>query len=214
MPGVAVDAIAPEGGRRAFGNMILSRLPVLQVLRIQLPRPIDPAVRSMPRMALEALLETPFGPLRVMTSQLEYYSAAQRAAQVEALRARHAEACAHARAPGPRVETHGPFHSQPETFSAILTGDFNFRPTDPLHARLTAPFDDATVPALEDVWQGLHPGIAHPPTAGVFDREQWAEAFTCDFIYASATCGRACVPSRSMAAPAASDHQPVMVELA
>ena len=34
--------------------MILSRLPVAQVLRVQLPWPADPAVRSMPRMLLEA----------------------------------------------------------------------------------------------------------------------------------------------------------------
>ena len=73
--------------------MILSRLPVAQVLRVQLPWPADPAVRSMPRMLLEAVVQAPFGPLRVMTTHLEYYSQTQRAAQVEALRAHHAEAC-------------------------------------------------------------------------------------------------------------------------
>ena len=69
-----VDVAAPDGSRRKFGNMILSRLPVTQVLRMQLPWPADPAVRSMPRMLLEAVVETPFGPLRVMTTHLEYYS--------------------------------------------------------------------------------------------------------------------------------------------
>jgi endonuclease/exonuclease/phosphatase family metal-dependent hydrolase len=66
------------------------------VLRVQLPWPVDPAVRSMPRMLLEAVVQAPFGPLRVMTTHLEYYSQTQRAAQLEAVRARHAEACAHA----------------------------------------------------------------------------------------------------------------------
>ena len=41
--------------------MILSRLPVAQVLRVQLPWPADPAVRSMPRMLLEAVVQAPFG---------------------------------------------------------------------------------------------------------------------------------------------------------
>ena len=52
--GVAVDTLAPDGTRRRFGNMILSRYPVLQVLRHQLPWPADPKVKSMPRMLLEA----------------------------------------------------------------------------------------------------------------------------------------------------------------
>jgi len=214
VPGIAVDALASDGGRRTFGNMILSRFPVLQAVRVQLPRPVDPAVRSMPRIVLEALVNAPFGPLRVLTTHLEYYSATQRAAQVEALRARHAEACAHARSPGPRIETNGPFHSQPETYSAILTGDFNFRSTDPLHARLTAPFDDAWVPVLDDAWQRLHPGTAQPPTAGVFDHVQWPEPFACDFICASADLRPRL---RSIAVDGrtdASDHQPVMIELA
>lgn len=214
VPGVAVDVAAAEGGRRAFGNMILSRLPVRQVARVPLPRPIDPAVRSMARIALEVVLEAPFGPLRVMTTHLEYYSATQRAAQVEALRARHAEACAHARWPGPRIATNGPFHSQPETFSAILTGDFNFRVDDPLHARLTAPFDDEAVPALDDVWQRLHPDAAQPPTAGVFDHAQWPEPFACDFICASADLRPRLRAVAVDGGSDASDHQPVMVELA
>ena len=214
MRGIAVDALAPGGARRTFGNLILSRYPVLQVVRVQLPRPADPAARSMPRIVLEALLETPFGPLRVMTTHLEYYSAVQRAAQVEALRARHAEACAHALAPGPRVTTEGPFHSQPETLSTIVTGDFNFRPTDPLHARLTAAFDDARVPALDDAWQRLHPGTPHPPTAGVHDRVQWPEPFACDFVCASADLRPRLRAIAVDLGTAASDHQPVMVELA
>jgi len=37
-----VDVAAPDGSRRTFGNMILSRLPVSQVLRVQLPWPADP----------------------------------------------------------------------------------------------------------------------------------------------------------------------------
>src|SRR5450755_2142344 len=92
VPGIAVDTLALDGTRRTFGNLILSRYPVLQATRVQLPWPADLAVRSMPRVLVEALVAAPFGPLRIMTTHLEYYSAGQRAAQVEAVRARHAEA--------------------------------------------------------------------------------------------------------------------------
>jgi len=213
VPGIAVDSLAPDGTRRSFGNLILSRYPVRQAMRMQLPWPADPAVRSMPRVLVEALVDAPFGPVRIMTTHLEYYSPVQRAAQVEAVRARHAEACGHAFAPGSRDASEGPFHQQPATVSTILTGDFNYRPTDPLHARLTAPFDDARVPALEDVWQRLHPGIAQPPTTGVHDRAQWPQAFACDFICASADLRGRLHSVAVDATSAASDHQPMSVEL-
>ena len=45
--GTATDAPHRAGRRRAFGNMILSRLPVGAVYRHLLPWPVDPAVFSM-----------------------------------------------------------------------------------------------------------------------------------------------------------------------
>jgi endonuclease/exonuclease/phosphatase family metal-dependent hydrolase len=214
VPGIAVDTLAPDGSRRRFGNMILSRYPVLQVLRHQLPWPADPGVKSMPRMLLEATVAAPFGPLRVMTTHLEYYSEVQRAAQVEALRRRHAEACAQALGAARRGNGQDPFASQPRTVSTILTGDFNFRPGDPLHARMTAGFDDARVPPLEDAWQRVHGTVERPPTLGVYDHEQWPEAFACDFVWTSRDLGPRLRAVEIDGRTAASDHQPVRVELA
>ncbi len=236
IPGAPVDVLAQGSGakpgeRRAFGNLILSRLPVLQALRFQLPWPCDAlAKRSMPRMLVEATLDAPFGPLRVMTTHLEYYSGAQRAAQVEAIRARHAEACGHARNERERKResererdsnhTHArttpsrddPFSAAAQTISTLLTGDFNLRPDDPLHARLREPFDDGT-PELIDAWQQLHPGLAHQHTNGVHDREQWPAPYACDYIFASADLAARLKLLRVDADTQASDHQPVLVEL-
>jgi len=211
--GVAVDRAAPDGSRRRFGNMILSRLPVRWVLRPMLPWPADPAARSMPRVLLEALVEAPFGPLRVMTTHLEYYSALQRAAQLEALRQRHEEACGHALAGGAGEASDGPFERQPQTVSAILTGDFNLRPDDPLHARLGEGHADTRVPALDDVWQRLHPGEPQPPTIGVHDCHQWPDPFACDFIFASGDLRDRLRAVAVDLRTEASDHQPMMVEL-
>jgi len=208
-----VDVAGPDGSRRTFGNMILSRLPVMQVLRVQLPWPADRAVRSMPRMLLEAVVQTSFGPLRVMTTHLEYYSLTQRAAQVEALRAHHAEACGHAFDDRARSDAGDPFQAQPHTVSAILTGDFNLRAEDPLHARMTAPCADPRAPAFVDAWQFLHPGQRQPPTLGVHDRAQWPDAFACDFIFATGDLGPRLRGAEVDATTAASDHQPVLVEV-
>jgi endonuclease/exonuclease/phosphatase family metal-dependent hydrolase len=208
-----VDIAGPDGSRRTFGNMILSRLPVAQVLRVQLPWPADPAVRSMPRMLLEACIHTSFGPLRIMTTHLEYYSQPQRAAQVETLRGQHAEACGHALDDRARSDSGDPFQAQPHTVSAILTGDFNLRAEDPLHARMTASFDDARVPAFVDAWQFLHPAQGQPPTIGVHDCDQWPDPFACDFIFATSDLGPRLRRVAVDATTAASDHQPVLVEL-
>ena len=212
--GVAVDVVAPDRSRRTFGNMILSRLPVRWALRRVLPWPADPSVRNMPRVLVEALVDAPFGPLRIMTTHLEYYSALQRAAQLEAVRSRHEEACAHALAGGSAEAAEGPFQRQTQTVSAIITGDFNLRPEDPLHARLGAAYADTRVPALEDVWQRLHPGEPQPPTLGVHDCHQWPDAFACDFIFASTDLRSRLRAVAVDARTDASDHQPMLVELA
>ena len=68
--GVALDVPDGAGGRRRFGNMVLSRLPVGPVLRYTLPWEAA-RTRNMPRLLLEVTVEAPFGPLRVMTTHLE-----------------------------------------------------------------------------------------------------------------------------------------------
>ena len=100
-----------SGQRRHFGNMILSRLPVGQVFRHLLPYPVDPGVNGMPRIAVEAVIDAPFGPVRVITTHLEYYGTKKRAAQVEALRTIYAEGSGHARLGGIVDTDGGPFHT-------------------------------------------------------------------------------------------------------
>jgi endonuclease/exonuclease/phosphatase family metal-dependent hydrolase len=206
------DVLAEDGGRRRFGNLILSRLPLLRVFRHLLPWPCDGT--GMQRGLVEAVVAAPFGPLRVMTTHLEYYSAAQRAAQVERIRELHAEACAHgARGPRAGAKDAGPFRPTPRPASAVLTGDFNFRPEDPLLARLCAGFDDGT-PALHDAWRACHPGRPHAPTVGVHDRAQWPQGpFCCDFICVSADLVARIEAVEVDAATDASDHQPVLLSL-
>jgi len=59
--GWGVDVPSRTGMRMRFGNMILSRLPVARILRHSLPWPASPDAPSMPRVAVEAALETPLG---------------------------------------------------------------------------------------------------------------------------------------------------------
>jgi endonuclease/exonuclease/phosphatase family metal-dependent hydrolase len=212
--GPAIQVSAPGGAWRQFGNALITRLPVLQVFRHLLPWPADASVPNMQRSAVEAVLETRSGPLRVTTTHLEYYSAKQRAAQVERLRELQAEAAGHANEPVRPEKQGSPFAPAPRPASGVLTGDFNFRPEDPLHARMQAPIA-ADVPAYRDAWEARHPGRPHAPTLGVFDKEQWPEPpFCCDFIFVTADLSARIETLEVNEATDASDHQPVLLVLA
>jgi endonuclease/exonuclease/phosphatase family metal-dependent hydrolase len=212
--GVATDTPGPDGGRRAFGNLLLSRFPVLQVFRHLLPWPADPGVPGMQRMAVEATLDTPLGLLRVTTTHLEYYSRLQRAAQIERLRELHQEAVAQAASPRPGDASEGPFCFVPRAAASILTGDFNCRPEAPEWSRVLAAMDDGT-PAYRDAWALTHPAQPHAPTTGLYDKKQWPDLpFACNFIFVSEDLAprvqAMCVDVTSDA----SDHQPLLIELA
>ena len=129
--GVGVEVADEKGGRRQFGNLILSRLPIRQAFRHSLPWPPESDTPSMPRVALEAVIEADIGPVRVITTHLEYYSSRQRVAQVERLREVHAEACEHARTKSSAQYRSGPFEPFERPVQAILTGDFNMKIDDP-----------------------------------------------------------------------------------
>ena len=212
--GAATDVDDGKGGRSLFGNLIFSRLPVMQVYRHLLPWPADAAVQSMQRIAVEAIVATTWGPIRIITTHLEYYSAAQRMAQVGALRTLHQEACSHAAAPSVADDAGGPFRALPRPASAILAGDFNFKPEDPEYRRITAPFDAGSAPALLDAWTLAHPEKPHVPSAGVYENS-WAKyPFCCDFIFVTADLAPRVRNVRVDSQTQASDHQPVLIELA
>lgn len=212
VPGVIVDVPGDAGQRRHFGNLILSRLPVGQVFRHLLPYPVDPGQRGMPRTALEAVVRAPFGAVRIITTHLEYYGSIKRTAQVEALRAIYAEGSAHARLGRVVEKGGGPFRDYPRPASTIITGDFNLEPDDRLHARMVEPFDDGT-PPLSDAWQAAHPGVAHPATFKIYEKERPDEPEQhCDFIFVSADIVPRLKSIRVDQKTQASDHQPVLAE--
>lgn len=208
--GIATDQDDGRGGRRQFGNAIFTRLSVGQVYRHLLPWPADAATQSMQRIAVEAVVETPAGPVRVTTTHLEYYSARQRLAQVDALRQFHREACGHARAPRQPGDAGEPFAFTPRPTAAIVCGDLNLAPDDPAHARLSAPFDDDT-PRLVDAWRLVHGDVPHAATVGV--HESSLPRATWDHVFVSSDLAPRVRSVTVDATSQASDHQPVLLEL-
>jgi endonuclease/exonuclease/phosphatase family metal-dependent hydrolase len=209
----AVDVPDGRGGRRRFGNMILSRLPVRQVFRHLLPFPAEHGVRGMPRIAVEAVVGASFGDVRVITAHLEWYSQRQRSAQVQALRAIYAEGHAHARSGLITDESGGPFTTHLRPAATIICGDFNLEPTDPDHGRMLAPFTDGT-PPLTDCWELTHPGKPHPSTFCIYNKMQPdGPELHCDFIFVSEELKPRVRSLTVDQKTQASDHQPLVLDI-
>ena len=209
----AVDVPGEHGVRRRFGNMILSRYPVQQVFRHALPWPAQDDTPSMPRVALEAVIDSPLGALRVITTHLEYYSAAQRDAQIGRLRGLHAEACGHARARPSAQYRDGPFKRLARPVSAILCGDFNLPAgaADPVYARLQEPIGNGA-PCFVDSWRHAHPGVPHPPTFCLHEQGHGDTPYCCDFVFVTEDLAPRLKRVEIDLETQASDHQPVIVE--
>ncbi|CAG1003044.1 hypothetical protein RHDC4_03349 [Rhodocyclaceae bacterium] len=210
--GVGSDLHGGTAGRRQFGVLILSRLPVLQVFRHLLPWPADPAVPSMQRVALEVVLKAPGGALRVMTTHLEFYSRLQREAQVVALRALYEEGWRHALRPRSGAESDPPFAVLPRGERTVLCGDFNFLPGSSEYLDMLAPVGE-DVPCLRDAWHLVHGVKPHAPTAGIHGVSWLTEPGCCDFFFVGENLAPALRDLRVDEECLASDHQPVLLEL-
>lgn len=192
-------------GERQYGNLILSRLPVLQVFNHLLPHPAEGGIKHMPRQAIEAVVAAPFGPMRVMTTHLEYYSAAHRAAQVARLREIQTEVAANEAAPA--KDAPSPYDPVPRPASLVLCGDFNIGPQDAEYGALFAP-------PLADAWKHARPGEPHPPTTGLFDRRQWPMGGHCrDYFAVTPDVAARIAAIECETASDASDHQAMRLAL-
>lgn len=209
--GVAVDRVGPNHMRRRFGNLVLSRLEVLDAMTHPLPRPAAPAVLHMKRAALCCLVETRDGPLRVITTHLEFHREAQRLAQTGRLRTIHAEAVANER--GPPEPGPGAYANLPAAIGSVIGGDFNYELDSPPYCAMLAPFGGAA-PDLVDAWRAHHGALPHAPTCGIFDREQWQQGpHARDFWFVSAELAPRIKAVVVDTETDASDHQPVWLEL-
>jgi endonuclease/exonuclease/phosphatase family metal-dependent hydrolase len=211
--GAATDVPDGRGGRSQFGNAIFSRLPVGQVWRHLLPWPAEVDVPSMQRVLVEAVVSADVGPLRVMTTHLEYYSQPQRQAQIDAIRRLHAEACAMS-ARQPLVEERGgTFEVFARPAQALLCGDMNFAAPAPEHSQILAPFGDGSE-NFRDAWSVLHLGETHAPTVGIHPVDFVNQPECFDFVFITEGLASRLKAHGVDAETEASDHQPVWVELA
>lgn len=167
----------------------------------------------MQRGALEVIVASGLGPLRIINTRLEYYSAEHRAAQMERLHRLHQQAGAY------RVQTTSsqdpvtnPYVPAVGLCPTVLCGDFNMEKSEPSYARLVEPFEYGTQ-ALVDAWTVVHPGKDHPITCGVYERVHWSGTHCRDFIFITPDLAKRARAMDVDTETAASDHQPLRLVL-
>ncbi len=211
--GAAIDE-RPNGKAQQFGTLIASRLPILQVQKWMLPSPCRTGASHawMPRVCTVCAIEAPWGPVRVMTTHLEYHSQPQRLVQAQALRHWHEESCAQALNCRPMSvdEVGTPYQTKPHTMDAILCGDFNFESDSDEYRYLT---DHTRTHAMSDSWTIAQTGQPHPPTFRLFDDTYGPDAVSCDFVFVSESLTSRVQSVVVDTLTQASDHQPVLIVL-
>ena len=209
--GPAIETVDNEGRAHRFGNMTLSRLPVLQIASHLLPWPRAGAPRSMRRGALDATVQAAFGPVRIVNTHLEFHSATQREVQIARLLDLQEEASTDPQAVS---AVHAePYGSQTLAASSILCGDLNFDARDIQHRVLHASQRPGS--NYRDAWEICRPGQPRQPTCGIYDRAQWPDGADCrDFVFVTEDLVSRVRQIEVNQATSASDHQPVLIELA
>jgi endonuclease/exonuclease/phosphatase family metal-dependent hydrolase len=206
----AVETIDREGKLHRFGNVTFSRLPVLQIANHLLPWAHSDVPRSMRRSALEVTVQASFGPIRIVNTHLEYYSRPQREAQIVRLLDLQEDASSEARSASPKPAD--PYVSQTVARSSLLCGDFNFDVSDSQHALIHGASRSGL--NYRDAWTIRYAGEARQLTCGLHDHVQWKNGPDCrDFIFVSEDLAGRVVRVKVDEETAASDHQPILIEL-
>jgi endonuclease/exonuclease/phosphatase family metal-dependent hydrolase len=128
--------------RRQFGNMLLARAPIRTSRVHSLPKLGTVNVQTSQRVALEGLIETPAGPLRIYSTHLSHSATRERRLQVEALLEIHRAAPATGGVlSGPPGSVDFGGGEWPLPADAVLMGDFNLETGEPAYDLLVGEND-------------------------------------------------------------------------
>lgn len=201
--------------RRQFGTMILARHPILSSRNHLLPKYGTLEHHSIQQGTLEAVIEAPWGPLRVYSVHLSHLCSATRLPQVDALLAIHGRAFAEGGAwcgghPDPDAGwTEGAMPPMPR--EAVLMGDFNFTVDGPEYERFVGPSDKRYGRI------GARDGFVDAWVASGHDER---DGVTCDngkridYVFVAAALRDRIRKSWIDSDARGSDHRPIWVELA
>ncbi|ODT08785.1 MAG: hypothetical protein ABS58_00980 [Mesorhizobium sp. SCN 65-20] len=213
--GMVGDDGKPANRRLQFGNMVLSRWPIVASRNLLLPRSRRLNRGNLQRAALEALVMAPSGPLRVYSVHLDHVSQEERIAQIRHLKERTYAYAMEGGAITGAAEYGFPELPSPEEF--VLMGDFNMVRGSPEHLVMTGVPDPVEGPQIV----AHHPVDAYALAGGVPDGSvSWSDTIhpektrLIDYAFLQSNLAARVKSVRIDTEADGSDHQPVWVELA
>lgn len=202
--------------RRQFGNLVLSRWPILSTRLLLFPRVRTYDVGSGQRGALEAVIDAPSGPLRVYSVHLDHLNPRRRTAEIRYLLTRLFAV------PGEGASSTGPSwlgQSQWATpVEFVVMGDFNLKPDSAEYLEIVGEPDyyyGATLVGdrLADTWTLAGNPITEGVTwYGATDDTDWA--LKLDYGFVSPDLATRVTSAWIDDEAGGSDHQPTWFELA
>jgi len=219
-PGVDLHAdqhsTSNKGARRQFGNLILSRFPIISSRHHLLPKygSIDPL--SIQRSALEATIVCGGHRIRFYSLHLTHLSSQTRLPQINRLLEIHRDAI-HEGFPISGnlkgLDWESGVNDQTVPADAIIMGDFNFQPDSDNYLRMVGPISDyggyITSPAgFVDAW--LESG--QDKISGITSLIRGVSA-RLDYCFVSTSLRQQIKRCRVDEKALGSDHQPLWVEI-
>ena len=201
--------------RLEFGNMILSKTPILTVRNLLLPRTRSFDKVNLQRGALETLIDTPFGPLRVYSTHLDHRGPDERLAQIAFLMERILAYPLEGGAVTGISEMGFPEPPVPEAY--VLMGDFNMLPGSPEYRAVAgSPDHEFGTPRVARfaVDAGMLPdGDETPTCVDLQDPTDSARHKRLDYCFIHPLLAPRVRSMRVDTAARGSDHKPVWLEL-
>lgn len=200
--------------RLQFGNMILSRYPILTVRNLLLPRTRTFGRLNIQRSALEALIDAPGGPIRVYSVHLDHRDPGERISQITFLKERASRYGIEGGAVSGGSELG--FSEVPHTDDFVIMGDFNMLPESPEYIAMAG---------ASDVYYGRTPRATEPTDAHAYLGKVPPGAYTweepgnpeirqyLDYCFVSGSLVDRLKDAGSDEACIASDHKPVWMDL-
>ena len=202
--------------RLQFGNMVLSRWPMLAIRHLLLPRSRTFEKLNLQRGAVEAVIATPSGPLRVYSVHLDHVSPDERIEQIRFLKARALNYIAEGGALTGAEEFGFANPPLPEDF--VMMGDFNMTPESPEYVEMVGRTDSygervSRANQMVDVCARL--GVVTPDSyTWVKSPGDGTERMHLDHCFVNAQLAARLRSARVDLQALGSDHFPVWLELA
>lgn len=223
--GPTVDALSshfPTGNeRRQFGNMVISRWPIVQSRHhLYTPKLGGANHLSVQLGLLETVVQTPFGLLRVHSTHLHHLSSELRLRQIAQLKRHLVEAPYEGSviSGSQGLDWGEELDEYPVPFEAVFCGDFNLLPGSQEYIALTGPEDPRrpgcrlqTLDGLADTW--VLSGHAESDGVTYITDLETGAGKRIDYCFVTAQLARRIHCAWIDDDADASDHQPYWVEL-